>query len=104
MTEREEVLKLRTALEVLTLEGNLDSDIQAAYFDLAQAPPSSMRLKASMAYAREVLARYDQAYRVSIPVSARVITKEEHDALLDGPGPKGVSREEYERMMREAQE
>jgi hypothetical protein len=104
VTEREEILKLRAALEVLTLEGNLDSDIPAAYFDLGCAPAASSRAKLSIAFAREVLARYDNSYRVNTQVSARVITKEEHDSLLDGPKPQSVSREEYERMMREAQE
>jgi hypothetical protein len=37
-------------------------------------------------------------------MKTRTLTKEEHDALLDGPTPRGVSREDYERMMLEAQE
>lgn len=34
---------------------------------------------------------------------ARTITKAEHDAMLDGPAPRAVDAEEYQRMMREAQ-
>lgn len=34
---------------------------------------------------------------------ARTITKEEHDALLDGPAPRAVDAEEYQRLMTEAQ-
>jgi hypothetical protein len=35
-------------------------------------------------------------------VQARVISKEEHDAMLEGPAQRSVSKEDYERMMKEA--
>lgn len=33
----------------------------------------------------------------------RVISREEHDALFEGPAQRAVSKEEYERMMKEQQ-
>lgn len=96
-------LTLRADLERLRSEGSFDPDIDAAYFDLGRALDQRSGMPRAVMFAQEVLARYDAAYRQQAKVSARTITKAEHDAMLDGPQPKGVSREEYERMMREAQ-
>jgi len=104
VTEREEILKLRADLERLRSEGWMDSDVDAAYWSLGRVLDQWSGVKPAFEFAREVLARYDKSYRVNTQVNARVITKEEHDALIDGPKPQSVSREEYERMMREAQE
>lgn len=99
-----DILKLRSDLESLRANGSFDPDIDAAYFDLGRALDQRSSVASAVSFAKEVLARYDKTYRAAAQVKARTITKEEHDALLDGPTPKGVSREEYERMMREAQE
>ena len=104
MTEREEILKLRADLERLRSEGWMDSDVDAAYWNLGRVMEQWTGVKAAFEFAREVLARYDKSYRVNTYVNARVITKEEHDSLLDGPKQLSVSKEDYDRMMREAQE
>lgn len=103
---RDELLALRARLEQLRWEGKTDEDIDAAYWTVDRALEGRGwgTPTAALSYGREVVARYDQAARRKIELQTRTLTKEEHDALLASDAPKSVSREDYERMMREAQE
>lgn len=103
---REELLALKTRLEQLRWEGKTDEDIDAAYWTVDRALEGRGwgTPTAALEYGREVVARYDQALRKKVELQTRALTKEEHDALLASDAPKSVSREDYERMMREAQE
>jgi len=103
---RDELLKLKARLEELRREGLTDEDIDAAYWTVDRALEGRGwgGLGAALSYGREVVGRYDAASRKKVELPTRVLTKEEHDALLASDAPKSVSREEYERMMREAQD
>ena len=65
-----------------------------------QMTPAQWRQRESWRDVRKARKARDQ-YQAK---PARTITKEEHDAMLDGPAPRAVDAEEYQRMMREAQE
>ncbi len=103
---RDELLALKARLEQLRWEGKTDEDIDAAYWtvDRALEGRGFASPTVALSYGREVVARYDQAARKKVELQTRTLTKEEHDALLASDAPKSVSREDYERMMREAQE
>jgi hypothetical protein len=103
---RAELLSLKARLEELRREGLTDDDIDAAYWTVDRALEGRGwgTPTAALSYGREVVARYDQASRKKVELKTRVLTKEEHDALLASDAPKSVSREDYERMMKEAQE
>jgi len=97
----DELLRLRTALYPYVMQGMMD-DVDAAYWTLDRALAGKADAAAAIRYAKETLETLGPPKRVELPT--RTISKAEHDALLDGPAPKSVSREEYERMMKEAQE
>lgn len=100
---RDELLALRARLEELRREGKFDEDVDAAYWTADRALSSRGGMGPALDYAREVVARYDPAARAKLKLSVRGISKEEHDAMV-GERPKIMTRDEYERMMREAQE
>lgn len=58
--------------------------------------------------ANAVAYRYRRKYRQDRDAwqktTPRFLTKAEHDALMDRPTTKAIDKEEYERMMREAQQ
>ena len=64
-----------------------------------QMTPAQWRQRESWRDVRKARKARDQ-YQAK---PARTITKEEHDALLDGPAPRAVDAEEYQRLMTEAQ-
>ena len=97
----DELLRLRTALYPYVMQGMM-ADVDAAYWTLDRALAGKADAAAAIRYAKETLETLWPPKRVELPT--RAISKAEHDALLDGPAPKSVSREEYERMMKEAQE
>jgi hypothetical protein len=98
----DELLRLRTALYAHVQQGTMNVDVDAAYWTVDRALAGKGDAATAVRYAKETLATLEPPKRVEL--SARVISKAEHDALLDGPAPKSVSREEYEQMMREAQQ
>jgi hypothetical protein len=98
----DELLRLRTALYAHVQQGLMNVDVDAAYWTVDRALAGKADAAMAVRYAKETLATLEPPKRVEL--QARTISKAEHDALLDGPAPKSVSREEYERMMREAQE
>lgn len=103
---RDELLKLKARLEELRTQGWLDEDIDAAWYTvhLAVERRPFASVDAALQYGREVVGRYDAATRKRVELPTRTLTKEEHDSLMNSEAPKSVSREDYERMMREAQE
>ena len=98
----DELLRLRTALYAHVQQGAMNVDVDAAYWTVDRALAGKTDAATAIRYAKETLATLEPPKRVEL--AARVISKAEHDAMLDGPTPKAVSREEYEQMMREAQE
>ena len=98
----DELLRLRTALYAHVQQGLMNVDVDAAYWTVERALAGKGDAAVAVRYAKETLATLEPPKRVEL--QARTISKAEHDALLDGPAPKSVSREEYERMMKEAQE
>lgn len=100
---RDELLALRARLEQLRREGLTDEDIDAAYWtaDRALEGRGFAGMGPALDYAREVVGRYERQ-RKRVELRTRVVTKEEHDSLL-GERPKIMTKDEYERMMREAQ-
>lgn len=90
-----EVEELKGELERLRREGVMDDEVDGAYWMLGQGR--------GLEYAREVVGRYLGARRVKLSVETKGISREEHDALLGRAAPRGVDREEYERLMREMQ-
>jgi len=97
----DELLRLRTALYAHVQQGLMNVDVDAAYWTVDRALAGKADAATAVRYAKETLATLEPPKRVEL--QARAISKAEHDALLDGPAPKSVSREEYERMMLEAQ-
>ena len=98
----DELLRLRTALYAHVQQGLMNVDVDAAYWTVDRALAGKADAATAVRYAKETLATLEPPKRVEL--QARTISKAEHDALLDGPAPKSVSREEYERMMKEAQD
>jgi len=98
----DELLRLRTALYAHVQQGLMNVDVDAAYWTVERALAGKGDAAVAVRYAKETLATLEPPKRVEL--QARAISKAEHDALLDGPTPKSVSREDYERMMKEAQE
>ena len=96
--------ELQRKLEDLRYRNGRDDDIDSAYWTLDLAINNKQSVRMAMNYASEVIARYEAAARKPVELKTRMLTKAEHDALLDGPAPNSVSKEDYERMMREAQE
>ena len=101
----ESVEEMKRELERLRMEGVLDSDIDGAYWGLEQAQKGRGGMVGAVEYAGEVLARYGKARGVVVlVVEAKRISKEEHDAMAGEMMPsRTLTKEEYERMMREAQ-
>lgn len=96
--------EVKAKLAELRREGLFDSDIDGAYWQVEQAQAGRSSAAVAVEYATDVLMRYGRVKPAAVPVVVtKKISKAEHDALLDGPAPKSVSREEYERMMLEAQ-
>lgn len=102
---RDELERLRKRLEELRVEGKFDEDVDAAYWtaDRALSGRGWGGIGPALDYAREVVGRYESG-RKRVEVVTRGISKAEHDALVGGDKPKIMTRDEYERMMREAQE
>ena len=102
---RDELERLRKRLEELRVEGKFDEDVDAAYWtaDRALSGRGWGGIGPALDYAREVVGRYESG-RKRVEVVTRGISKAEHDALVGGEKPKIMTRDEYERMMREAQE
>jgi len=101
-TERRELLELRTRLYGHLQQGMMHPDVDAAYWTVDRALAGKVSVDLACRYAREALSAVEPPVRVE--VQARVISKEEHDAMLEGSAQRSVSKEDYERMMREAQE
>jgi hypothetical protein len=101
----DELLRLRTALYAHVQQGTMNVDVDAAYWTVDRALAGKADATMAVRYAKETLAVLgDKEETVVRQLPTRAISKAEHDALLDGPAPKSVSRDEYERMMREAQQ
>jgi len=102
---RDELERLRKRLEELRVEGKFDEDVDAAYWtaDRALSGRGWGGIGPALDYAREVVGRYESG-RKRVEMVTRGISKAEHDALVGGDRPKIMTRDEYERMMREAQE
>jgi len=100
----DELLRLRTALYAHVQQGTMNVDVDAAYWTVDRALAGKGDAATAVRYAKETLAVLgDKEEAVVRQLPTRTISKAEHDALLDGPAPKSVSREEYEQMMLEAQ-
>ena len=100
----ERVEEMKGELERLRLEGVLDSDIDGAYWGLQQAQLGRGGMVAAVEYALEVMARYGKARQGVVMVEAKRISKEAHDALAGELMPsRTLTKEEYERMMREVE-
>jgi hypothetical protein len=100
----DELLRLRTALYAHVQQGTMNVDVDAAYWTVDRALAGKADATMAVRYAKETLATLatlEPSKRVEL--QARTISKAEHDALLNGPAPKSVSKEDYERMMLEAQ-
>lgn len=95
--------ELQGKLQHLRYTNGRDDDIDAAYWTLDLALSNKQSVSMAIAYAQEVIARYEAAVRQPVKLLTREITQDEHDRLL-GRETRGVSKEDYERMMREAQE
>ena len=104
--ERRELLELRTRLYGHLQQGMMNPDVDAAYWTVDRALAGKASVDAAIRYARETLeAAVPLEERPRVELKTRTLTKAEHDAMMEGKEPsRGVSREEYERMMREAQE
>lgn len=102
--ERAEMEGLRTRLYHHVQRGSMNIDVDAAYWTLDRALAGKAEPLAAIRYARETLMTLGDITMPKVEIKARTISKAEHDAMLDGPTPKSVSREDYERMMREAQD
>jgi hypothetical protein len=99
---RDELLVLRTKLYGYAQQGLVNPDVDAAYWMVDRALAGKASADAAVRYAKETLEGLEP--RKPVELKTRTLTKAEHDALLDGPAPKSVSKEDYERMMREAQD
>lgn len=95
----------KAKLEELRREGLFDSDIDGAYWQVEQAQAGRSSVAVAVEYATDVLTRYGRVKPVAVPVIvAKTISKAEHDALAGDLMPsRSLSKEDYERMMREAQ-
>ena len=98
-----EMLGLRTRLYGLTQQGQMNADVDAAYWMLDRALAGKADTVAAIRYARETLATMVPEERPKVELKTRTLTKAEHDALLDGPAPRTVDADQYRRMMEEAQ-
>lgn len=102
--ERAEMEALRARLYQHVQQGSMNIDVDAAYWTLDRALAGKAMASAAIRYARETLMSLGDITTPKVEIKTRALTKEEHDALLASDAPKSVSREDYERMMREAQE
>jgi len=95
----------KAKLEELRREGLFDSDIDGAYWQVEQAQAGRSSAAVAVEYALDVLTRYGRVKPAAVPVVvAKTISKAEHDALAGDLMPsRSLSKEDYERMMREAQ-
>jgi hypothetical protein len=102
----ERVLELRALLYDHVRSGKMDAELDSVFWSLDWAVRSDSEVThRQVIYDAEVLLdRLQPERRKRFEVQARVISKEEHDAMLEGPAQRSVSKEDYERMMREAQE
>jgi hypothetical protein len=104
-TDQYEALSgLRTALNKHSESWDMDPDLEGAIWLVRRAIDGRGDVPTAIREARSVLAAIEQRQAPAKPLTVRTITKDEHDSLVGDTGPRGVSREDYERMMREAQE
>ena len=95
----------RAKLAELRREGLFDSDIDGAYWQVEQALAGNAHAAGVLDYVNDVLLRYGRVERKPVAMAAaKVISKAEHDALLDKPATQSIDREAYERLMAKAQE
>ena len=100
------LVEVKAKLAELRQEGLFDSDIDGAYWQVEQAQVGRSSAAVAVEYATDVLTRYGRVKPAVVPVvMAKKISKAEHDALAGDLMPsRSLSKEDYERMMREAQE
>lgn len=102
----EALAHLRAALNKHSESWNAGPDIEGALWLVRRAIDGRGDVGTAIREARDVLAAIEQRQAPVKPLTVRTIAKDEHDALMgvEVGVTKAVGREEYERMMREAQE
>ena len=99
----DQLLVLRTKLYGYLQQGLVHPDVDAAYWMIDRALQGKVNAETALRYAKETLEGLEP--RKPVVLATRTLTKEEHDALMGGEAKtsRGLSAEEYQRMMEEAQ-
>lgn len=101
---KDKLQRLRADLVKAQWDGAFEPEVESALWTVKRALAGEAEYGSAVEYAINTLRSigvYEQP-KVAFTVS-RTISKAEHDAML-GRESRGVDKEEYERMMREAQE
>ena len=85
-------------------QGNVDPDLDAAYWTVERAMMGRASADVAIRYATEVLERVDPGVRKPVDLPVRAVSKSEHDAMFGEKTTTTLTPEEYQRMIKEAQE
>lgn len=87
--------------------GRMHPDLGAALWSLQQSLRSGQGVAAAVAFGSDVMRAVDVTHRFPwevVSVEVRAVSREEHDALLGREASRGVDADEYQRLMKQAQE
>lgn len=85
-------------------QGAVDPDLDAAYWTVERAMMNKASADVAIRYATEVLDRVEPAARKPVDLPVRAVSKSEHDSMFGERQTVSLTAEEYQRMIKEAQE
>ena len=107
MAQSDEYRELREMLTRLyrhIQQGAMDPDLDGAYWTVERAMMGRAAADVAKRYATEVLDRVEPQSRKPVDMPVRAVSKSEHDAMFGEKTTTTLTPEEYQRMIKEAQE